>query len=485
MSSSPSSESEPKGFNSQTPIRPARDVAVQVVGRFVNLVLGVFVTILVVRSLGGERFGEWSSLLALIALTLALCDLGFRQVAVRRAAAEPAAEPAWIGALMQLRFLLSIAAFAICASVVLVIATDTEMRAAGLVLSATLLLAALGGLRAILQLRVRNDLDIAVITLNSVVWGTAVVVVTMTDGGLVQLALGFLLALVASDVLLVILALRHGRVRLRRVGDRWPEMLRVGIPIAIGSVLVLSYGRIDQILVLQLAGAEDAGLYGAAYRIFDQAQFVAISVTTTVFPLLAATYAHDVARYSLLLQTSTEVLLATALGGLAFVAASGQELVVLLFGPEFGSTADALALLLVALVPVSFGYLLGMLVILTGCQRRFVLIAAFGLLFNVTVNLMLLPRFGFVAAAWATLATELLVAAATWFLVRRKSPAMPRWGRIPRIAGAAAAGFLLVTLLRSFDVPVAVSLVIFSVTYLAVLQRLGAIGSLRLLRSSG
>jgi O-antigen/teichoic acid export membrane protein len=455
-----------------------------VVGRFVNLVLGVFVTILVVRSLGDERFGEWSSLLALIALTLAICDLGLRQVAVRRAAADPPTEPAWIGALVQLRFLLSLVAFALSVVVVLVIATDAEMRDAGLVLSATLLLAALGGLRAILQLRVRNDLDIAVITLNSVVWGAAVVVVFTTDGGLVELALGFLLALVASDVLLVIVALRHGRVQLRRVGDRWPEMLRTGIPIAIGSALVLSYGRIDQILVLELAGASDAGLYGAAYRIFDQSQFVAVSVTTTMFPLLAASYAADVARYRLLLQTSTEVLLAAVLGGLAFVAASGEELVVLLFGSEFGPTSDALTLLIAALVPVSFGYLLGMLVILTGSQSRFVIVASLGLLLNVTLNLVLLPSYGFIAAAWATLATEVLVAGMTWFLVRGKSPAMPTWGRIPRIAAAAVGGFGLVALLEAFDVQVVASLVIFGVYYAVALQQLGAIDSLRLLRAS-
>jgi hypothetical protein len=62
---------------------------------------------------------------------------------------------------------------------------------------------------------------------------------------------------------------------------------------------------------------------------------------------------------------------------------------------------------------------------------------------------------------------------------------MPRWGRIPRIAGAAVLGFLLVTLLGSFDVHVAVSLVVFSGCYLAALPRLGAIDSLRLLRSRG
>jgi len=125
-----------------------------------------------------------------------------------------------------------------------------------------------------------------------------------------------------------------------------------------------------------------------------------------------------------------------------------------------------------------------MLVILTGSQSRFVIVASLGLLLNVTLNLVLLPSYGFIAAAWATLATEVLVAGMTWFLVRGKSPAMPTWGRIPRIAAAAVGGFGLVALLEAFDVQVVASLVIFGVYYAVALQQLGAIDSLRLLRAS-
>ena len=462
-------EGLPTGIDDGACVRPARDVAVQIVGRFANLVLAVFITIFVVRSLGDERFGEWSSLLAVIALTQALCDLGFKQVAVRRAAADPAAEPAWIGALVKLRLVLSIVAFAISAAVVATLATSHEMRVAGLILSATLLLSTLSALDAIFQLRVRNDLTIAIVTVNSLLWGTAAVVVLGLDGDIVALAVGFVVALAVSNVLLVILALTHGRVRLRNVGDRWPEMLRVGIPIAIGSVLVLSYGRIDQILVFQLAGAEEAGLYGAVYRMLDQAQFVPISVATTVLPLLAAAYRNDQVRFRVVLQSAAAMLIAFALGAFVFALTYAESFVVLLFGEEFEPAGEILPVLIAALVPISLGYLLGVVVIVTGRQRAFVLVACAGLVFNVVANLLLIPRWGFVAAAWVTLLTEVFVLALVWRAVRSYITTSLDLGRITRIAYAGAATLALLIGLRLLSVPVAAAILVTAVAYPAAL----------------
>lgn len=451
------------------PIRPARDVTLQIVGRFANLVLAVFITIFVVRSLGDERFGAWASLLAVIALTQALTDLGFRQVTVRRAAADPPSESAWIGALVQVRFLLSILAFAISTLVVVGIATGREMRAAGIILSATLLLSALSALDAIFQLRVRNDLSIALVTVNSVLWGAAAVAVFALDGGLVALAVGFLLALAVTNVLLVVLALRQGRVQLRNVGNRRPEILRLGIPVAVGSMLVLSYGRIDQILVLEFAGADEAGLYGAVYRMLDQAQFVPASVATTILPLLAVSYRRDQIRFRNVLQNAVDVLIAFSVGAFVFALAYAESFVVLLFGDQFQPAGDILPVLIASLVPISLGYLLGVLVIVTGRQRAFVVVASAGLAFNLIANLLLIPRWGFVAAAWVTLVTELLVLILAWLAVRSSLTTPVTMRRIARIASAGVATLAMLIGLRLLSVPVGLAIVLTAIGYPAAL----------------
>jgi O-antigen/teichoic acid export membrane protein len=105
-------------------------------------------------------------------------------------------------------------------------------------------------------------------------------------------------------------------------------------------------------------------------------------------------------------------------------------------------------------VLVSVGYLAGYLIIAYELQRRFVLIAVVALVLNVTANLLLVPVAGFMAAAWITLATELLVATWTTVLVCRTIDVLPEWGRVGRVALVAVAAGAAGWALREAGVPV-------------------------------
>ena len=100
----------------------------------------------------------------------------------------------------------------------------------------------------------------------------------------------------------------------------------------------------------------------------------------------------------------------------------------LLFGAEFADSAPALPVLMATFVLVSVGYLAGYLIIAYGLQRRFLVIAVIALILNVAANLALVPSYGFMAAAWITLGTELIV---------RELDDRPR---VPRDRRAAAVG---------------------------------------------
>jgi hypothetical protein len=57
---------EHEGAHHVTARRATADVAVQLVARAVSLVLGIFTTLLVVRTLGDARFGQWSTIVAVV-----------------------------------------------------------------------------------------------------------------------------------------------------------------------------------------------------------------------------------------------------------------------------------------------------------------------------------------------------------------------------------------------------------------------------------
>ena len=177
--------------------RLTADVAVQLVGRIVNLVLGVAVTIVVVRALGEHRFGQWSTIFAVSDLLGYLGQFGIDQVIIRQAAAEPKREPEFLGTLVALRLLLAIPVTLAFLAITLALSSDGPMRVSTVVLAVLLLLPPISSLSIVFQLRIRNDLSMAFLTLNSLLWTGSAVVVSALAGGIVAMSIAFVGAMVS------------------------------------------------------------------------------------------------------------------------------------------------------------------------------------------------------------------------------------------------------------------------------------------------
>lgn len=457
--------------------RLGRDVVAQLGGMLLNLALGLVVTALIARTLGDRGYGQWTTIFALLALTTFVTDFGLRQVVVRQIAEQPAGEAKWLGSMFSLMVALSLPATALCAGLVLLLARSDAMRVAGLILSLTLLLSPSGALMAVFQVRVRNHLTQIIQLGNGVAWAAVVVVVSLLDAGMVSLGAGFLAVTIATAVVSAHVALRVVSVRPRLRGSRanWGPLARLAVPVGLASLLILLYGRIDQVLVFTLAGSRQAGLYGAAYRVLDQAQFIPIAIMTTLLPVITAAYRDGSPRLATLVQRAFDYLAVAGLGGLALALAAAGPLVRLVFGQEFGAASPALPVLMGAFVLICFGYLAGHLVIVLGLQRRTALYALVALGVNVGLNLLLIPGYGFMAAAWVTLVTELASLAMVARLVVRTLGVRPRLGTLGRIAAAGASMGALVGGARAAGAPALALLGTAAVAYPLLLLALGAV----------
>jgi O-antigen/teichoic acid export membrane protein len=429
------------------------DVSVQIVARILNLALGVVVTLLLARGLGTNGFGIWSTLFAVTQIANSFGELGLTQIAVSRAAAAPDREAEWVGALLQLRLLLVIPITLGSLIAVLLIAPTQQDAVAGALIALVALVGAPAVLSVVFQLRIRNDISMAIITFNSVFWAVAVVVVSALAGGIVAYAAAFLLSTVVTMGVNVGLALRFTHVRLRGVRALWRPLLRVGVGVGIAGIFVTSYVKLDQILVFEFAGSHQAGLYGAAYRLLEQVQFIPISVMTTLFPLIAAAHKAHRRRMESLLQAAGDYLAMASLPILAFTIVAAAPIMALLFGPKFAAAAGALPILAGAFVSIAFGYLVGNMVVVLELQRRFAFFAALGLVVNAALNVVLIPRYGFLAAAWVTLLTEVTVMSLSARSVLGALHMRPQVGRVARTAVAATAMGLLTWAARVAGVP--------------------------------
>jgi O-antigen/teichoic acid export membrane protein len=456
--------------------RAVADVAAQLGGQAVNLALGVVTTVVIVRALGATRYGEWATIIATIELVAMVGNLGLQQVAVRFATQEPEREGAWVGAATSLQLLLAIPVLAVFFSVIALIASDSEMLLAGLVLSVLFLTAALSTLRIVFQLHVRNHVVAAFTTANSVLWAGSVIAIAALGGGLVPFAIAFAATAIMVQGTMALVALRTIDVHWRGARRLWPKLARIGISVGIASALTFAYGRVDQILVYELApNSADVGLYAAMYKILDNAGFVPIAVMTTLFPIMAGLFPSEPERLRRIMQTAIDYLTMISLGALALTVAAAEPIIALLYGSDYVPGASILPILFAAFVPICIGNVAGNMVIATDLQRRYIWFALTGLLFNVSLNLLLIPSYGIKAAAWVTFLTEVVVVSTTLAMVLRRIEMSLSIRRIALAALAAALATLAVWGLRQASAGAVLLIAAMAVVYPLLLIGLRAL----------
>jgi O-antigen/teichoic acid export membrane protein len=426
--------------------RAARDIVMQVVVRVGNLALGVLVTALIARMLGSAGYGQWSTIFVVLMLVGYIANFGLETVAVREAARDPDREHEWIGAVILLRMLVMGPVVLVAVAAIFALHESHQMLVAGLILVITMPFSGIGALQLVFQLRVNNVVPMLVLTLRSVLWTIAVVIIYWRGGDMIALAIALSATSAIASAVQITAALKLAERRPTPSRALLGPLVRQSLPIGISTLLIVAYARIDQLIVFTTVGSRQAGLYGSVYSVLEQAQFVPISILTTLAPILAASWPGNRERLLRTVERASELLATASFGALAFVAVAATPLVHLFFGREFLAAAPALPVLGGAFVCICFSYMNDNLLLVLGLQKRRMLIGVLALAVNVAGNLILVPLVGFMGAAWMTLATEAVVlVASTGLILKALDLPLPRPGRIGRtvLAAALLAGVLM------------------------------------------
>jgi len=176
-------------------------------------------------------------------------------------------------------------------------------------------------------------------------------------------------------------------------------------PIGAGIVLSALYFRLDLFFVEYWHGVEAVALYNAVFRLVEAMRLLPAAVLAVVFPLLCR--AGD-------LRPLARLAAGLFAGGAAValvVAGPAGWLVTLFYGPSYAAATPAFRVLLVAAPLFFLNYALTHQLIGWDRQKVYAGVSAAALVANLTLDVALVPRFGLVGAAWATVATEVVVTA--------------------------------------------------------------------------
>lgn len=177
----------------------------------------------------------------------------------------------------------------------------------------------------------------------------------------------------------------------------------------LGLVLIFNvlYFHIDSFLLAVLKTNRDVGLYGYAYKFFETALVIPTFYGNSIYPVLLSRLKNDKQGFHKLFKKSFLLLLAGSLvlTGI-FIIISPFLIKISVNSVAFAGSVSSLQILSLSF-PVYFLTSIFMWLYVSLNKKGFLLFTyGSSLLINAVLNLMFIPRFGYLASAWITGVSE-------------------------------------------------------------------------------
>jgi O-antigen/teichoic acid export membrane protein len=302
--------------------------------------------------------------------------------------------------------------------------------------------------------------------------------------GVLALRLGHISALLFSMLVATLFAcvLAWGVLagRLIRVIPQWHldavwESFRRGLPIAGTSIATTIYLNWD-LLVLSYfnVNREQIGWYAAGFKIVVAFSAFPTVLGSALFPMMVQLQKRDPEMLDRLLGLSTKAMLLFALPVAATVSVLSGKIVLLVYGAKYLSGGNVLAILIWSIVPI-FVYFYLVFVNIAAGHARYNLLAGFvALIAGLGCNAILVPRIGYLGAAWSALAANATFALlATWNVCRL----FPNASLPAVLLRLITAGCAMMTVIFFAPASPPVQLLLGLVAYFIVLVALGTLGA--------
>jgi O-antigen/teichoic acid export membrane protein len=222
------------------------------------------------------------------------------------------------------------------------------------------------------------------------------------------------------------------------------EVMRSTLVFNIYPFIVNVYDRVDVVLLSKLAGNIATGIYSLPYRAFATLQIVPYSLMSALLPVFSYNSADQDSRE--ICSRAMKFLYVTALLVVLITLTLAKPAVLYILGQSYTGCILTMKILVWAAIPGFLNYALNTLLLSAHKENFFLWTAGLCTVFNLSANLLLIPRFSFLAAAAVTVLTELLLFSQNFYLINRllgRSVLPKDWARITLRFVAAVGGFML------------------------------------------
>lgn len=190
-------------------------------------------------------------------------------------------------------------------------------------------------------------------------------------------------------------------------------IIKQSYPFAVLVLLMTFYNRIDSVMLERMLPGEtgdvEAGIYASAYRLLDAINMIAYLFSIILLPMFARLI-KDKSEVDGLVKLSFTLIFTFAILVSFNLCLYNHEFMDLLYVKHIDDSAAVFRLLILGFIPISTTYIFGTLLTANGSLKWLNIIAFSGMVLNIALNYLLIPRFMAVGSAYASLFTQFFTA---------------------------------------------------------------------------
>lgn len=374
-------------------------------------VLALAIQVLAARYLGDQGFGIFSFAFALTGAFIVFIDIGIGIFLTREVARRPDQANDYLNNVFALKWVLSLLMVLTLAAALSFISLDRD----------TLRVVWTIGLA--LMVNGYTDMYLAVFRAHEKM---SLVSVLMVLQRVLFLGLGFLSLILGYDVVafsstfltasIVIFVLSrwqmHARfqdMKFQLDRDRLREIFRAVLPICGIILFSYIYFRVDAVMVFFMHGESQTGWYSAAFKLIEALSLLIASIRAALFPILSRSFADRSGYYQRIWKEAVRYLLMIGVPVMAGIILLAPALVGWLFGSTYEPAIRVFQIMALGFPLLCLNDFAAYFLLSRNQTRQVMKVVISGAVFNLILNLIVIPVWGIIGAASIACMTELFV----------------------------------------------------------------------------
>lgn len=378
-------------------------------GKIVNLFSGLLVGIIVARYLGPEQYGLMNYVISYVFLFQTFALFGLDSIEIREEARGQKPFTTIIGTAFYLKLFLG------CCLVILAIFTSWMMETDGYttvlvtIYSLVVVLNSLIVIRNYFTAIVQNEYVVKAEISRTIIS----IIIKLTLLFLNANLIWFIVAYMFDFVLLgtgYVMAYQAKIGSLREWHfdrDYAKFLLKESFPLLLTNTAVIIYQRIDQVMIGSMIDKSAVGFFSVAAKFTEVLVFLPMILAQTITPILVKAREHNIAEYKAKAQQFMNFSFWLSLIVAALVSMLAYWIVRYTFGAAYSPAVAVLQVMAFKTASVALSNTAGAMLVTEGLQRYAILRDGFGCLVCVVLNYLLLPRYGIMAAAFVSIASNI------------------------------------------------------------------------------